>query len=246
MSTWPSTWSDIWVRLKVITVTVWLLLTWLNHYLIFPTSISQITPTLTWFTWSRRVLALTAMRQNLEILSPFMHSTSGLPDHLLSCDLHTADYDYDYEGGPLTNVNIESDWYGCMCCWVPSFSHLNLKSWYLFQVGENQCCEVSLSQLKLHNNSQHSLFRPEITHRMQRHRFPRPYQRLPLMHRCSLSLSVQGHAWIPNSFDLEIIGVTVHFNWVFPRVVIFNWSNLKSDRNERIFHQTSHFHDGHR
>ena len=37
------------------------------------------------------------------------------------------------------------------------------------------------------------------------------------------------------SFNLEIIGVTGHLNWVIPKVVIFNWSDLKSDRNERIF-----------
>ena len=35
--------------------------------------------------------------------------------------------------------------------------------------------------------------------------------------------------------------MTCHIKWVIPRVVIFNWSNLKSDRNERIFLQTSHF-----
>ena len=53
------------------------------------------------------------MRQNLEILSPFMYSRSGSSNHLLSCDLHTPDYDYDYdyEDDPLTNVNIKSDWY---------------------------------------------------------------------------------------------------------------------------------------
>ena len=51
------------------------------------------------------------MGQNLEILSPFMYSTSGSSNHLLSCDLHTVDFDYDYVGGPLTNVNIKSDWY---------------------------------------------------------------------------------------------------------------------------------------
>ena len=49
------------------------------------------------------------MRQNLEILSPFMYSTIESSNHLLSRDLHTADYDY--KGGLLTNVNIGSDWY---------------------------------------------------------------------------------------------------------------------------------------
>ena len=32
-------------------------------------------------------------------------------------------------------------------------------------------------------------------------------------------------------------GVTGHLKYVIPRVVIFNWSNFKSDSNERISHK---------
>ena len=40
----------------------------------------------------------------------------------------------------------------------------------------------------------------------------------------------------------KIIEVTGHLKYVIPGIVIFNWSDLKLERNERIFPQTSHFH----
>ena len=73
------------------------------------------------------------MRHNLEILSPFMYSTSGSSNHLL---FMWPTYSWLWLCGWPTYRCQHRKWLVCCMCWVPSFSHLNLKSWYLFQVGK--------------------------------------------------------------------------------------------------------------
>ena len=61
---------------------------------------------MTWYTWSGRVLAPTVLDR---ILKFCLLSCIPQLGHLITClsfDLYTADY----EGGPLTNVNIGSDY----------------------------------------------------------------------------------------------------------------------------------------
>ena len=82
--TWPCTWLDIQFRLKVISMTVWLLLT---PELLFNFSCLYL--------WNRSIsktdmvhliwegVSTDCMRQDLEILSSFMYSTSGSSNHLL-------------------------------------------------------------------------------------------------------------------------------------------------------------------
>ena len=97
------------------------------------------------------------MRQNLEILSPFRYSTTRLSNQLLFIWPT-----YSWPWGCPTYKWPHWKW---LVGRVPSFNHLKLKSWYLFQAWKLNLRHDNHEVSKLHNNSQHSVqTRPHTDH----------------------------------------------------------------------------------